>query len=287
MNKEIIVNENSELLLYLRSVLTNKSKNNIKTFINKQMVKVNENIVTDIKYNLKKGDKILICTNFIYDKNIVIKIIYEDKDILVVEKPENLLTIATKKEKEKTLYNIVRNYVASKNKYNKIFIIHRLDKGTSGVIMFAKNMNAKNIFQNNWDKLIKNKEYYAVCSSNIKEEGIIKTYLTQNKEGIVYSTSNKKEGKIAITKYKKITSNKKYALVKVNILTGRKNQIRVHLSEINSPIVGDDKYGVKNSKTKRLFLHAYKLEIFNPILNKKQVFISDLPKNFEKMSVEK
>ena len=283
----LVVKKQMNLITFLRNNLTNKSKNNIKTFLTKKMVKVNNNIVTNASYVLYKNDIVEIKNNFIYDKytKLNIPIIYEDENIIVVDKPSNLLTVSSKKENKKTLYNIVRNYLISFNKYNKVFIIHRLDKGTSGVIMFAKNMKIKNLYQNNWDKLVINKEYLAITESGIKDSGTIKSSLKENSEGIVYTVKN--GGKFAVTSYKKLAGNKKYDLLKVNIKTGRKNQIRVHLSSIKYPIVGDSKYGSKVNPIKRLCLHSSKLEIINPITKKKMLFLSDSPEIFSKLILVK
>ena len=243
--KEHIVNEEMILIDYLRKEFTKLSKNNIKSLLSKEMITVNNSVQTRYDFIVKKGDKVKIGETKIkvkrYNKDI--NIIYEDDDILVINKPAGLLTIGTNKEKEFTLYHFASNYLKEKNKNNKIFIIHRLDKETSGIVIFAKNQKTKNIFQNSWDKNILYRGYYAVVEGNLsKKEGTIKSYLTENKEYMVYST-NSKEGKIAITDYKVIKENNKYSLLDINIKTGRKNQIRVHLKESGNVIVGDKKYG--------------------------------------------
>lgn len=188
-----------------------------------------------------------------------LNIIYEDKNIIVVDKPTHLLTIATEKEKEKTLYHEVLEYEKCKHKSNRIFIVHRLDRDTSGLILFAKSEKYKQLFQDNWSDV--KREYIALIEGVPKKKhDIIKSYLKENKSLITYSTKNKKDGREAITEYEVIKSNKNISLVKINILTGRKNQIRVHMSEMGHPIVGDKKYGAKYNFLKRMALHANKLE---------------------------
>ena len=210
-----------------------------------------------------------------------INIIYQDKYIIVVDKKPNLLAVSNSKEKENTLFYQVSEYEKTKHKSNKIFIVHRLDKDTSGVIVFAKSVKVKNILQNNWDKLVLNREYIAVvCGVVDKKEDTIKSYLKENKNMIVYSSNKKDNGKLAITHYEKIKSNDKYSLLKINILTGRKNQIRVHMNSIGHPIIGDKKYGNKDNPIKRFGLHATKLEIINPLTKEKMTFTSEIPKNF-------
>ena len=176
------------------------------------------------------------------------------------------------------MYNLVSNYVKKKDKKNKIFVIHRLDKETSGLLMFAKNEKTKYLYQNNWDSLVIKREYIAIVNGMTKNSGTIKSYLSENKNHYVYSSDN---GKLAITHYKKIKSNKNYTWLSVCIDTGRKNQIRVHMKDLGNPIVGDTKYGKKDNNFKRLCLHAYKLVIINPINKKEMEFIASIPLEFK------
>lgn len=208
-------------------------------------------------------------------------IIYEDKEILVVNKPSGVLTISTPKEKEKTLFHEVSDYVKKSNPKAKVFIIHRLDKDTSGIVMFAKNQNVKYSYQNNWDNLVLKRGYVAVVDGLLENKtGVIKSYLKETKTLFVYSSNDKKNGKLAITNYNVIKENNKYSMLDIDIKTGRKNQIRVHLSDINHPILGDKKYGNKKDHVKRLMLHAGELIIINPKSKKKMTFISEAPKSF-------
>lgn len=288
MKREFIVSEKEELLSFLRNNLTSKSKNNLKSLLAKEMVLVNGKIQTKFNFILFKGDKVeirdtKIKTDNNYKKEI--KIIYEDDDIIVVNKPAGLLIISTDKEKEYTLYHMVSSYLKTKNKNNKVFIIHRLDKDTSGIVIFAKNQKTKNMFQNNWDNLVKMRKYYAVVNGNLKDkEGTIKNYLVENdKSFMVYSTNNKKEGKLSITDYKVLKENKDYSLLDINIRTGRKNQIRVSFKDLGNPIVGDKKYGDGKSLIKRMALHQYKIELIDPRDNKKKVFKTEMPTSFKKL----
>ena len=208
-------------------------------------------------------------------------IIYEDKNILVINKPSGLLTISTKKEKEKTLFYETSMYVKKSNPKAKIFIINRLDKETSGLVMFAKNQTLKYKYQNNWNSVAVKRSYIALVHNKFDDKkGTIKSYLKQTNTSLVYSSNDKKNGKLAITDYEVIEQNNKYALLNVDIKTGRKNQIRVHLKDINHPIVGDKKYGIKD-KSRRLMLHAYYLKIINPVTKKEMEFTCKIPKEFE------
>ena len=210
-----------------------------------------------------------------------IDILYEDKFIIIVNKPSNLLTIATDKIYEDTLYSQVYDYLKQKHKNNKVFIVHRLDKDTSGLVLFAKNELVKHRLQDNWKNV--KRFYYAIVNGSIeKNSDIIKSYLKETKTLLVYST-NDNNGKLAITEYELLKKNNKYSLLKIDIKTGRKNQIRVHLNDINHSIVGDKKYGINNNPLKRLCLHAYYLEFSHPVTNEIIKIESKYPKEFNKL----
>lgn len=206
-------------------------------------------------------------------------IIYEDKELLVVNKPTKLLTISDGKT-DNTLYSMARSYVKKQHKSNKIFIVHRLDKDTSGIVLFAKNETLKKYLQDNWNKITK-REYLGVVEGYLeKDKGVIKEYLLEDKTHRVYVSNNKKIGEYAETHYEVLNKKYKCTLVKIEIKTGKRNQIRVGFSNLGHPILGDKKYGSKNNNMKRLGLHASLLEI--NIKNKKYVFKTDIPKEFEK-----
>lgn len=207
-------------------------------------------------------------------------IIYEDKEMIVINKPAHLLTIATENEKFNTLYHKVYEYLHKKNKNNKVFIVHRLDKDTSGIVLFAKNQELKEQLQANWNELAITREYYAVVENYVKEEtGTIKQYLKETKTLLTYA-SNDKNGKEAITHYKVISASKSSSILNITIDTGRKNQIRVAMQSIGHPIIGDKKYGSTKNPLRRVCLHASKLEIIHPITNKKYTFEAKIPKEF-------
>jgi 23S rRNA pseudouridine1911/1915/1917 synthase len=212
-------------------------------------------------------------------------ILYEDKSIIVINKPSHLLTISTDNEKEKTLFHKVMLYEKRKNKNNKVFIVHRLDKDTSGIIVFAKDEKVKYKLQNSWEKEVK-RGYVAVVNGKTKDKDILKSYLAETKTLLVYSTDSK-HGKLAITEYQKLKENKRMTLLKIKIKTGRKNQIRVQLNDNGNSIVGDKKYGEsKFDPLRRLCLHANYLEIIHPVTNKKMVFETEIPKEFIRLFEE-
>lgn len=210
-----------------------------------------------------------------------LKILYEDKTLIVISKPSGLLIIGTNKESNNTLYRKVSEYVKKQHKSNKIFIVHRLDKDTSGIIVFAKTEPIKRILQRNWDKT--KRKYIALVEGKINQKDTIKNYLAETKTLRTYITNDKKIGKLAITKYQPIKSNKEYTLLDIEILTGRKNQIRVHMESINHPIVGDKKYNSKKNPIRRMCLHATYLEFIHPITNKKVIIEDKYPNIFDKL----
>ena len=274
--EKYIVKENEILIEFLKKTFSNLSKNNVRSLLHNEKVFVNGNMTTKYNYELNIGDVVEIREKVA--KNI--DIIYEDKDIIVINKPSGLLTVATEKEKNKTAYHLVMEYLKKKNKNNRIFIIHRLDKDTSGIIMFAKNERAKHLYQDNWNDIVKKRCYYAVIAGKMEnKEGTIKSYLKEN-GNMVYSVKDR-SGKLAITEYKVLKERKNISLLDINLKTGRKNQIRVHMKENKTPILGDLKYGEKSKLINRLALHAYKLELVNPVTKKLLTFEINMPNEFK------
>lgn len=275
--KELIVKEEKELYTYLRENVSG-SKNNIKSFLSHELVTVNGKVVTKYNYLLRINDRVKIGASKIDSFIGKVNIIYEDDYFLVVDKPSGMLTVATEEDKDSNnnLYSVLSKYVKKKNSNSKIFVVHRLDKDTSGVLLFAKSEKLQYLLQDDWNN-IATRIYYSVVYGNTKEEGTIKSYLKEDSNLVTYSTDT---GKLAITCYKKIQSNKDYSLLEILIKTGRRNQIRVQLKEIGHPIVGDSKYGHKDKNHKRMMLHAAKLTIINPLNKKKMVFESKLDRSF-------
>lgn len=274
MDKLVVKNKN-ELYSYLRDNL-NKSKNNIKSLLKSECIYVNDKIVTKYNYIVDIGDIITIGKK-INNNDFNLKIIYEDNDIIVIDKPSKILTISNDKEKEKTLYREVSNYLKRENK--KVFVIHRLDYDTSGIIMFAKNQKIQKLYQENWNKLAKKREYTAIVEGITNSHGHIESYLKMSRTLQVYSSKNN-DGLLAITDYERIKYNDKYSLLKIHISTGRRNQIRCHMADIKHPILGDSRYQSKTNPLNRLALHANRLEIINPLTNKLMIFNSELPSEF-------
>ena len=239
-------------------------KKRIKQYLTHGSIFVNNNRTTKYNYKLIPGMNIVIDTDSKNKKTLPFDILFEDEHIIVVNKPSGLLTIATEKEKDKTLYHIVREYLVSKDKNARIFIVHRLDKDTSGIVVLAKDEKTKNKLQENWNEYVTLREYVAVVHGHLKNESDkIVQKLKETKTNLVYVTKEE-DGKEAITNYKVIKESEKYSMVSVNIETGRKNQIRVAFQTLRNPIVGDKKYGEQRDKETRLYLHANRLKMYYP-----------------------
>ena len=211
-------------------------------------------------------------------------IIHEDADILVVNKPSGLLTMGTDKEKTRTAYAMLTDYVRKgySKSSKRIFIVHRLDRDTSGLLVFAKTVEAKMRLQGRWEET--QKKYLAVVHGRCgKLEGQIPSYLAENKAHVVYSTTDSSKGKLARTAYRVLKYTKEFSLLEVDLLTGRKNQIRVHLADIGHPVVGDEKYGKKGKGYRRLALHAVFLSFIHPVSNKRLIFETEFPEYLSKL----
>ncbi len=279
---KLVVKTEGELLDYLYNNL-DMPKKRIKQYLTHGAIYVNNNKTTKYNYKVVPGMRIVIDTDSKGKAELPFDILFEDDHIIVVNKPSGLLTIATEKEKEKTLYHIVREYLVSKNKNAKVFIVHRLDKDTSGIVVLAKDMKTKNRLQENWNEYVSLREYTAVVHGHLKnKEDRIVEHLKENKINLVYAVKNG-EGKEAITNYKVIKENSNYSLVSITIETGRKNQIRVAFNNMNHPIVGDNKYGEMKDDKSRLYLHANRLKMYYPEIKKDILFETNIPSEFKKL----
>lgn len=209
-------------------------------------------------------------------------ILHEDRDIIVVNKTNGLLTVGTENEKERTAYFLLTDYVKRGNpkSRNRIFIVHRLDRETSGVLVFTKSERAKRFLQDQWTEFTKT--YYAVVHGQMKKkEGEISSYLAENSIHRMYSVTDPTKGKFCKTGYKVVKESEKYSLLQINLLTGRKNQIRVHLSEEGNPVVGDKIYGQKERTVKTLLLHASSLTLIHPHHKREMCFETQMPLLFK------
>ena len=283
--KEFKVHGECELLEFLFSKFPKLSRNAVKSILSGHYVSVNGAPVSQYNLKLSKDDVVIVSKQRISRKNRQdLPIIFENEEFIVINKPSGLLTIPSDNEKGRTAYRMVNDYVQQKDKHNRVFVVHRLDEDTSGVLMFAKNPKIKDILQKNWNDIVLERGYYAIVEGKMpKQQDTLVNYLAENSLNLMYVTSDKVKGKKCLTQYNVLKSNEKYSLLDVNIDTGRKNQIRVQLGHIGHHVIGDDKYGEPSDPIKRLGLHAYKLKFVHPVTKKIVEFKTDIPKEFSKI----
>ena len=283
--KEFKVHEECELLEFLFAKFPKLSRNAVKSILSGHYVAVNGAPVSQYNLMLSKDDVVIVSKERISKKNRRdLPIIFENEEFIVINKPSGLLTIPSDNEKGRTAYRMVNDYVQQKDKHSRVYVVHRLDEDTSGVLMFAKNPRIKDIMQKNWGEIVLERGYYAIVEGNMqKKQDTLINYLKENALNLMYVSNDKVNGKKCITKYKVLKENKMYSFLDVNIDTGRKNQIRVQLGHIGHYVIGDDKYGEPSNPLKRLGLHAYKLKFVHPVTKKIFEFKTDKPKEFENL----
>jgi RluA family pseudouridine synthase len=210
------------------------------------------------------------------------EILHEDLDLFVGNKSPGFLTVAAKFDKVNTVHNALNQYVRKGNSASRkcVHVVHRLDQATSGILIFAKSEQVQNYLKDNWKSTIKT--YYAIVHGRFeKKSGVIESYLTEDDDYVIHSNQNEK-GKLAQTEYEVVKETDLFSLVKINLLTGRKNQIRVHMADAGHPVVGDAKYG-KQDKHKDLMLHSASIEFTHPHSKKRMSFKADVPHYFKKL----
>ncbi len=266
VKKDIILKaeDPSPLLEFMRRELKNLPSGRVKSFLEHRQVSVDGVVTTKFNFPLREGQVVKISMAQGASKDCGLDVIYEDEWIVAVNKPAGLLTVATDTEKLRTAYAVLRE-----TRRGGIYVVHRLDRDTSGVLLFAKSEDVRDELQDRWDKLLARREYLAICEGVFdKKKGRCDTYLAENRAHVVYSSKDK-EGKRAITNYEVTEENASYSAVRILLETGRKNQIRVHMKELGHPIVGDKKYGATGNPLGRLGLHAYKVELIHPVTGRR------------------
>lgn len=276
--------ESTTLLPFLLEVMPSRGRNSVKSILRRGQVSVDDHMETKYNYELFKGQTVSILPNKVAKREgglIGLTIMYEDDDVIVVNKEAGLLTIATKKEKHRTAHYQLMEYARKKDPRNRVFIVHRLDQHTSGVMMFAKNDLTKRKLQDGWHSNVKERSYLALVEGKFeKEAGMYTSWLKETKTFRMYSSGKENDGLFAKTEYKLIQSNDDFSLVELFLHTGRKNQIRVHMQDLGHPVAGDKKYGAKTNVIRRLGLHAQKLSFIHPKTNELMSFKVDAPTVF-------
>ena len=279
--------EDTTLLKFLFEAMPQRKRTNVKELLQHNQIKVNNLVVTQFDTPISPADTIYVNLTREFPRfyNRRLNIVYEDDDIVVVNKGYGLLSMGNDKVKEGTAYSILKEYIKWVDPRQKIFIVHRLDRDTSGLMMFAKNVHAKEAMQHNWNNMVLNRTYVAVVEGNVEtDEGTIQTYLAETSKFEVYVTENPDEGQLAITRYKVLQRKNGYTLMELELDTGRKNQIRVHMKHLGHPITGDRRYGAKSSPIHRLALHARTLRFVHPITRREMNFSTPIPISFQKMT---
>lgn len=285
----LYVQQSVDLMNFLLQKMGGMSRTSVKSLLSHRQIQVNGRIETQYNYLLKEGDCVVISTS-VANTELVhpkLKIIFEDDDLLVVEKKTGILTASIKNDsRESTVLSILKTYVRKSNPRNGIFVVHRLDRETSGLLVFAKSREMQEFMRDNWVHIATERAYTALVEGKIeKERDTIISWLMENPITMrVYSSFTDNGGKKSITHYKKVESNNDFSLIELHLETGRTNQIRVQMSSIGHPVVGDRKYGSGVSPIiNRLALHAHLLAFEHPITQQKMVFELPIPKEFVKV----
>jgi 23S rRNA pseudouridine1911/1915/1917 synthase len=272
----------ARLLDFLFAALPDKSRTTVKSLLTHRQVSVNRLVTTQFDQKLRLGDRVEISAEKgrAEFRHPMLRIVWEDDALIVIDKKYGLLSIATDKIIQKTAYHILSEYVKAEDPRNRIFVLHRLDRETSGLMMFAKSQEIQRRMQSNWNETVAERKYYAVVEGAMEPPaGTITSYLAENKVFKVYATTPE-EGKEAILEYKTLSVNRDCSLLEIGLETGRKNQIRAQLESVGHPIAGDKKYGAQSSPMGRVALHAGSIAFVHPVTGEEMVFTSPLPYKF-------
>jgi 23S rRNA pseudouridine1911/1915/1917 synthase len=278
-----VVTEAAELMPFLLQKLPQQSRTSIKALLQNGQVWVEGKAIRQFNHALIPTQRVEIQrVGTLQSKSVRgLAVLFEDAHIVVIEKPAGLLSMATNREKEQTAYSQLSHYLKQQNPKNKVFIVHRLDRDTSGVMVFAKTEQAQQNLQQSWNSGTKERVYLAVTEGIPQvAAGKIESYLRESKALVVYSSRDAQNGQYALTHYQTLKTTAAYALLEVRLETGRKNQVRVHLQDLGTPIVGDKKYGATTNPLGRLGLHAWVLAFEHPISGQLLRFETRIPTAF-------
>jgi 23S rRNA pseudouridine1911/1915/1917 synthase len=288
MSNARTVTESTTLLPFLFAAWPEEKKKQVRTWLKFQAVTVNGRITSQFNHALKSGDVVAIRSDRYTPPDTVIlgglKILHEDATLIVIDKPADLLTIASEKEPEKNAYFQLTSHLRGGNPYarERIWIVHRLDRETSGLMVFAKTEKAKRDLQTGWDRA--EKIYQAVVEGSLpKDQGTFDCFLDETNPFRVLVAPRSPATRRAITHYRVIKKSAARSLVELTLETGRRHQIRVHLAHAGCPIIGDSKYRAKTDPARRLALHACRLSFPHPLTLEKMSFTSPLPKLLERL----
>jgi 23S rRNA pseudouridine1911/1915/1917 synthase len=283
---QLTVTKPARLMEFLIEQLKGKSRTTIKSLLAHRQISVGTHTITQFDFPLEPNQLVTINWGVVPEQTRLrgVRILFEDPYLIVIDKEAGMLSIATAKEKLLTTYSILSSHVKKEDPTNRIFVVHRLDRDTSGVMMFAKSEKVQEIMQKEWQEAVIRRSYIAVVEGIVeKDEDTIRSFLKENKMLFMYSTKVPGEGDEAITHYKVLKRSDEFSLLEVELETGRKNQIRVHMKELGHPVAGDKKYGSKHNPLHRTCLHANILAFKHPITGEELSFETPPPHRFLSM----
>lgn len=282
----LTVKEDKPLLEFLLDSMENTSRTKIKSTLQGRGVKVNGKVITQFDYPLSCGMKVAVSRskqNAEMFKNRYIKIVYEDRYIVVVEKNVGILSMAAG-HSSLNVKTVLDSYFKTSRQKCTAHVVHRLDRDTSGLMIYAKDMQTEQILEHEWHDIVYDRRYVAVVSGEMEDDyGTMTSWLKDNKAYITYSSPYDNGGKYAVTHFHTLDRTTDHSLVEFRLETGRKNQIRVHSADMGHPVCGDIKYGNGDDPIGRLCLHAYVLCFYHPITRRRMKFETPIPVNFRKL----
>lgn len=286
-----LVKEPMELMEFLAAKMPDASRTKLKALLSKRVVLVDNVITTQFNFPLQEGMKVQISKNKGKKDftNRLLKIVYEDSYIIVIDKMQGLLSVSTEHQKERTAFMILNEYVQRSGRQYQVYIVHRLDRDTSGLMMFAKTEKAQRVLRDNWHEIVTDRRYVAVVEGEVeKDRDTVVSWLT-DKTLYVSSSEYDDGGSKSVTHYKTIKRANGYSLLELDLETGRKNQIRVHMQTLGNPIVGDGRYAGENytNPIGRLALHAFKLCFHHPVTGDLMEFETPYPAEFKKLFLKR
>ncbi|MBO4721402.1 MAG: RluA family pseudouridine synthase [Muribaculaceae bacterium] len=281
---KLTIKEDGTLLAAAAALLPDHKPTKLKSMLRHNQLAINGVPSTQFDQPVSAGDQLWV--NFDRSFQVFshprIKLVYEDNDIIVVDKGYGVLSTAAGKPSDDTVYNIVKKYARGFSEKANVYVVHRLDRDTSGLMLLTRTKQARDKLISNWNNMVIERKYIAIVEGKVEQkEGTVKSFLAENPDTYeMYSTDDKKLGRLAVTRYRVVKQGKRFAMVELEIKTGRKNQIRVHMHDLGNPVSGDRKYGGNPSPINRIALHATALTIVHPITGKAVTFTSPIPDNF-------
>jgi len=276
------VSASGPLLHALEVLIPGAARRTLRQMLSQRRVRVNGEVRVDARHPIRPGDVVEIVAAGVSAKlSYGLEVLYEDDDIIVVHKPVNLLTVATAGERDRTVYACLRAGLKERNPGGKIFVVHRLDKFASGILVFAKSERVQSLLKGIFQRHDIQRKYWAIVEGLVeKNQGTIQSRLVENRMMRMHSTDDKTRGKLAVTHFRVLRRARGISSLEVTLETGRKNQIRVHLAEMGHPIAGDRAYGSTKDPLKRLGLHAFHLGFRHPVTGEPMLFQTDPPPEF-------